>query len=149
MSWKRILKARTEEEEDREVKFILKDVGDFEWSTDFRDPQHLFEVCYKLYKEKGLEGLIEYLEFVEYRLERKVDPYDVVGVDVLDLRYTIEDLERLRVITKEKKPMDRVSTTASKLPQDEEAAKRTEENEAELLARLRARNKKAKGENNE
>ena len=53
------------------------------------------------------------------------------------------------VITKEKKPMDRVSTTASKLPQDAEAAKRTEENEAELLARLRARNKKAKGENNE
>lgn len=57
--------------------------------------------------------------------------------------------ENKEKLTKEKKPMDRVSTTASKLPQDEEAAKRTEENEAELLARLRARNKKAKGENNE
>ena len=49
----------------------------------------------------------------------------------------------------DKTPMDRVSTTASKLPQDEEAAKRTEENEAELLARLRARNKKVKGEKDE
>lgn len=57
--------------------------------------------------------------------------------------------ENKEKLTKEKKPMDRVSTTASKLPQDEEAAKRTEENEAELLARLRARNKKARGENNE
>ena len=61
-----------------------------------------------------------------------------------------EDFKTLREMKKEhKKPMDRISTTPSKLPQDEEAAKRTEENEAELLARLRARNKKVKGENNE
>ena len=49
--------------------------------------------------------------------------------------------------------MDRVSTTASKLPQDEEAAKRTEEKESELLAQMRARNKKTRetlrGEKNE
>lgn len=50
---------------------------------------------------------------------------------------------------KKKTPMERVSTTSSKLPQDEEATKRTEENEAELLARLRARNKKVKGEKDE
>ena len=59
----------------------------------------------------------------------------------------------LEELTKEKKPMDRVSTTASKLPQDEEAAKRTEENESELLAQMRARNKETRetlrGEKNE
>jgi len=36
--------------------------------------------------------------------------------------------------------------TKTSTGQDAEAAKRTEENEAELLARLRARNKKVKGE---
>tara|TARA_R100000742_G_scaffold3981_1_gene1048 strand:- start:1058 stop:1294 length:237 start_codon:yes stop_codon:yes gene_type:complete len=45
---------------------------------------------------------------------------------------------------KNKKPMDRVSTTASKLPQDEEAAERTKKKEAELLEQIMARNKKAK-----
>lgn len=59
----------------------------------------------------------------------------------------------LEELTKEKKPMERVSTTASKLPQDEEAAERAKKNESELLAQFRARNKKARetlrGEKNE
>ena len=56
-----------------------------------------------------------------------------------------DDFKTLREMKKEnKKPMDRVSTTASKLPQDEEAAKRTEENESELLAQMRARNKETR-----
>tara|TARA_R100001591_G_scaffold92598_1_gene98477 strand:+ start:176 stop:406 length:231 start_codon:yes stop_codon:yes gene_type:complete len=42
-----------------------------------------------------------------------------------------------------KEPMDRVSTTVS-TGQDEEAAKRTEEKEAELLEQIRARNKKSR-----
>ena len=42
-----------------------------------------------------------------------------------------------------KEPMDRVSTTAS-TGQDEEAAKRTEDKEADLLAQIRARNKKSR-----
>lgn len=40
-------------------------------------------------------------------------------------------------------PMARVRTTAS-TGQDEEAAKRTEDKEAELLAMIRERNKKAR-----
>ena len=43
----------------------------------------------------------------------------------------------------DKEPMDRVSTTES-AGQDEEAAKRTKENEAELLARIQERNRKAR-----
>ena len=43
----------------------------------------------------------------------------------------------------DKEPMDRVSTTES-TGQDEEAAKRTKENEAELLARIQERNRKAR-----
>jgi len=42
-----------------------------------------------------------------------------------------------------KEPMDRVSTTAS-TGQDEEAAKRTENKEADLLAQIRARNEKSR-----
>ncbi len=56
-----------------------------------------------------------------------------------------DDFKTLREMKKEnKKPMDRVSTTPSKLPQDEEAAERTKKNEADLLAEIMARNKKAK-----
>jgi len=44
-----------------------------------------------------------------------------------------------------KTPQERVSTTPS-TGQDEEAAKRTKENEAELLARIQERNKKARQE---
>jgi len=56
-----------------------------------------------------------------------------------------DDFKALREMKKEnKKPMDRVSTTPSKLPQDEEAAERTKKNEADLLAEIMARNKKAK-----
>jgi len=93
MSWESILKE--DNELDKKVKEVLEGVEDFEFSTDFRDPQHFVEACYKLYKEKGLEGLIEYLEFVQYRQEQKIDPYDFVGVKILDLRYEIEDLKRL------------------------------------------------------
>mgnify|MGYP003137165114 CR=1 FL=1 len=46
---------------------------------------------------------------------------------------------------KNKTPMDKVTTTTS-TGQDEEAAKRTENTEAELLAEIRARNKKARGD---
>jgi len=41
-------------------------------------------------------------------------------------------------------PMARVTTTSS-TGQDEEAAKRTEDKEAELLAMIRERNRKARG----
>jgi len=44
--------------------------------------------------------------------------------------------------------MDRVSTTAS-TGQDEEAAKRTEDKEAELLAMIRERNKAARKKPNQ
>lgn len=53
------------------------------------------------------------------------------------------------IFKKNKTPMDRVSTTASKLPQDEEAAERTKKNEADLLAEIMARNKKVRGEKDE
>ena len=50
----------------------------------------------------------------------------------------------LEELTKEKTPMDRVSTTPSKLPQDEKAAERTKKNEADLLAEMMARNEKTR-----
>ena len=92
MSWQDILKE--DNELDKEVKVVLEGVQDFEYSTDFRDPQHLFEVCYKLYKEKGLEGLIEYLESVQYRQERKID-YANITTSILELKDIIEELKRL------------------------------------------------------
>jgi len=55
-----------------------------------------------------------------------------------------DDFKHLREMKKEnKKPMDRIKTKTS-TGQDAEAAKRTEENESELLAQIRARNAKTK-----
>ena len=56
-----------------------------------------------------------------------------------------EVLKKDKLMREPKTPQERTTTTPS-TGQDEEAAKRTKENEAELLARIQERNKKARQE---
>jgi len=67
-----------------------------------------------------------------------------LGIAVRPTPLTDEEIEE-HIIGGSKTPQERVSTTPS-TGQDEEAAKRTKENEAELLARIKERNKKARQE---
>ena len=89
-------------------------------------------------------------------LKQKPDYPDLDGdgdkeEPMVDALKTIEEVES----TKKSPDNNRVPIGAKHLAttnstgQDEEAAKRTEENESELLAQMRARNKKARGELNE
>ena len=70
-----------------------------------------------------------------------------LGIAVRPTSLTVDEIEQYRrhLMGESKTPQERVSTTASP-GQDEEAAKRTKENEAELLARIQERNKKARQE---
>lgn len=60
--------------------------------------------------------------------------------------FVANEREHMRRRQPKSDEMARVTTTAS-TGQDEEAAKRTEDKEAELLAMIRERNKKARGSN--
>ena len=70
-----------------------------------------------------------------------------LGIAVRPTSLTDDEIEQYRrhLMGESKTPQERVSTTPS-TGQDEEAAKRTKENEAELLARIQERNKKARQE---
>ena len=70
-----------------------------------------------------------------------------LGIAVRPTSLTDDEIEQYRrhLMGESKTPQERVSTTPSTV-QDEEAAKRTKENEAELLARIQERNKKARQE---
>ena len=70
-----------------------------------------------------------------------------LGIAVRPTPLTDDEIEQYRrhLMGESKTPQERVSTTPS-TGQDEEAAKRTKENEAELLARIQERNKKARQE---
>ena len=70
-----------------------------------------------------------------------------LGIAVRPTSLTDDEIEQYwrHLMGESKTPQERVSTTPS-TGQDEEAAKRTKENEAELLARIQERNKKARQE---
>ena len=70
-----------------------------------------------------------------------------LGIAVRPTSLTDDEIEQYRrhLMGESKTPQERVSTTPS-TGQDEEAAKRTKENEAELLARIQERNKKERQE---
>ena len=70
-----------------------------------------------------------------------------LGIAVRPTSLTDDEIEQYRrhLMGESKTPQERVSTTPSP-GQDQEAAKRTKENEAELLARIQERNKKARQE---
>ncbi len=68
-------------------------------------------------------------------------PYDVEEINAMIRKDPDNYIES---VSKDDSPMDKVTSTTS-TGQDEEAAKRTEEKESELLAQIRARNAKARG----
>ena len=70
-----------------------------------------------------------------------------LGINVRPTPLTEDEIQQYvrHGMGESKTPQERVSTTPS-TGQDEEAAKRTKENEAELLARIQERNKKARQE---
>ena len=70
-----------------------------------------------------------------------------LGIAVRPTSLTDDEIEQYRrhLMGESKTPQERVSTTPS-TGQDEEAAKRTKENEAELLARIQERNNKPRQE---
>tara|TARA_R100001015_G_C4634082_1_gene199922 strand:+ start:321 stop:617 length:297 start_codon:yes stop_codon:yes gene_type:complete len=70
-----------------------------------------------------------------------------LGIAVRPEPLTEDEIQQYvrHVMGESKTPQERVSTTPS-TGQDEEAAKRTKENEAELLARIKERNKKSRQE---
>ena len=70
-----------------------------------------------------------------------------LGIAVRPTSLTDDEIEQYRrhLMGESKTPQERVSTTPSTV-KDEEAAKRTKENEAELLARIQERNKNARQE---
>tara|TARA_R100000654_G_scaffold13203_2_gene28797 strand:- start:28671 stop:28958 length:288 start_codon:yes stop_codon:yes gene_type:complete len=88
-------------------------------------------------KKKGLPK--DFVPSDDFRADAKR-----LGIAVRPTPLTDDEIEE-HIIGRSKTPQERVSTTPS-TGQDEEAAKRTKEKEAELLARIQERNKKARQE---
>lgn len=91
-------------------------------------------------KRKGLPK--DFVPSDDFRADAKR-----LGIAVRPTPLTDDEIEQYRrhLMGESKTPQERVSTTPS-TGQDEEAAKRTKEKEAELLARIQERNKKARKE---